>query len=429
LIGSIHIDSAPESGQNIKVNSLSNEAGSFWLSAEDAAALLAVRRSSLYSYVSRGLLRAQKKPGERGSRYLQSDVLRLARQRQAVRNPASLAQSTLDWGQPVLPSSITLVQDGHLYYRGRNAVQWAKHATLEQTAKWLWQGFEVTEPPHVKSGAAATGFTSEASSGLPTLESIQAAWHLQAHTDNPPTLLHAMCTALLGTPRRDASQAIHERLQAHWDLDTEAADTLRHALVLCADHELNASSFAVRVVASTGASLQACVGAGLAALSGPLHGGVTQQIDQQWDEWHSHSAIAPSLAALLQHTQRDSAPQFRAGFGHPLYPHGDPRSEALLQHLPPASQRQCLLDKVYKHTGLRPSLDYALVAIQRTLCLPSGTAFLLFALGRTAGWIAHALEQRASGQLIRPRAVYVGSAPQAPASAHTSTSGRMIRFR
>jgi len=109
------------------------------LTASQAAALLGIQRSSLYSYVSRGLLRAHRVPCQRGKQYLQADVQRLARQRQAVRSPAQLARSTMDWGQPVLASGITLVQDGQLFYRGENAVQLSDHASLEDAAALLWQ--------------------------------------------------------------------------------------------------------------------------------------------------------------------------------------------------------------------------------------------------------------------------------------------------
>lgn len=92
---------------------------------------------------------------------------------------------------------------------------------------------------------------------------------------------------------------------------------------------------------------------------------------------------------------------------------------------------------MHRQTGLHPSLDYALVAIQRGLGLPAGAAFVLFALGRTAGWLAHAMEQRDSGQLIRPRAQYVGLPAQTDAQAENPAStdntvgripGRIIRF-
>jgi len=411
-----------------------------WLQAAEAAAMLGVQRASLYSYVSRGLLKAQRLVGRRGTVYLLSDVQRLVRQRQAVRNPSQLAQSTLDWGQAVLDSAITLVRDGQLYYRGHSAVQLAQSATLEETAMLLWQ----------QSSAGLAGVdkapTRQGARHMPrSAAQALATWFGMATVPpNHLALLHCMGDVLLGLPppasassSKPSAQAVtlvplHQRLAASWQIDADAdANVLRSALVLCADHELNASSFAARVVASTGASLHASVGAGLAALSGPLHGGMTQHISAHWDEWHDRPPKAPlaaSLLALLEATQTGQTPHYLAGFGHPLYPSGDPRSACLLALLPFDSQRENLIDQVHATTGLHPSLDYSLVAIERALRLPPGAAFVLFALGRTVGWIAHALEQQATGQLIRPRAQYTGAQPATDMEAAPTQLGRIIRF-
>lgn len=402
--------------------------------------MLGVQRASLYSYASRGLLKAQRLVGRRGTVYLLSDVQRLVRQRQAVRNPAQLAQSTLDWGQAVLDSAITLVRDGQLYYRGHSAVQLAQSATLEETAMLLWQ----------QSSAGSAGVDkapTRQGARLMPLSAAQAlaTWFGMATVpQNHLALLHCMGDVLLGLPppasassSKPSAQAVtlvplHQRLAASWQIDADAdANVLRSALVLCADHELNASSFAARVVASTGASLHASVGAGLAALSGPLHGGMTQHISAHWDEWHDRppkAALAASLQALLEARQTGQTPHYMAGFGHPLYPSGDPRSAYLLALLPFDSQRENLIEQVHSTTGLHPSLDYSLVAIERALRLPPGAAFVLFALGRTVGWIAHALEQQATGQLIRPRAQYTGAQPATDMEAAATQLGRIIRF-
>ncbi len=419
-----------------------------WLTSQQAAAMLGVQRASLYAYVSRGLLRAHSQPGTRGHVYARIDVQRLARQRQAVRNPAQLARSTLDWGAPVLRSAITQVSQGQLYYRGRDALQWAQHASLEDTAALLLDQ-PITADAHSAHRASSTAAIPHP---RPPEQALRA-WHSlpanEPHLDQPGwprPLLQQMLEVLTGLPSTDQAQPlagplIHQQLAALWQVDAAGEDTLRQALVLCADHELNASSFAARVVASTGASLHASLGAGLAALSGPLHGGMTAVIDQHWDAWHAapqaDGTLPRSLAQLLADTRINGSPHYCAGFGHPLYPAGDPRSERLLSLLPADAARSALLASVHRHTGLHPSLDYALVAIQHGLGLPAGAAFVLFALGRTAGWLAHALEQRASGQLIRPRAQYVGlpaeTAFQAEASAATdntvsSPPGRIIRF-
>ncbi|QNN59649.1 citrate synthase family protein [Diaphorobacter ruginosibacter] len=433
-----------------------------WISAEQAASMLGVKRSSLYSYVSRGLLRAQRLPQHRGSSYMLADVARLARQRSAIRNPSKVAQSALDWGQAVLPSSITLVKDGQFHYRGRNAVALAERATLEETAALLWQcaSADMPQSPTCPQQDAQVAVPP---GRLPEPEAVLGHWHrlslepgVLPQADGASSmaqdmarnmaLVHRMCAALLGLPHdmpAVGSMPVHRILQRHWKLDDHAADLLRRALVLCADHELNASTFAVRVVASTGAQLHASLGAGLAALSGPRHGGMTQLIDAHWDEWHGggdrqqeHSGspppISPHLQGLLHETQTGSTPSYCAGFGHPLYPDGDPRSMALIAAMPPLPAVRRLTATVLQQTGLHPSLDYALVAVQRSLGLPQGAAFLLFALGRTVGWIAHAREQSESGQLIRPRAIYAAGEAElenAPAKAQPLPSSRMVRFR
>jgi len=415
--------------------------------------MLGVQRASLYAYVSRGLLQAHRQPGLRGHVYARIDVQRLARQRHTVRNPAQLARSTLDWGTPVLRSAITQVAQGQLYYRGRDALQWAQHASLEDTTALL-----LGQPIAAQSSSARMAPTkASAASPVPQPRSPDqalSAWHSLPTSEPtlaspgwPRPLLQQMLWVLTGLPPPpgaappQAERLVHQQLAALWRVDAAGESTLRQALVLCADHELNASSFAARVVASTGASLHASLGAGLAALTGPLHGGMTAVIDQHWDDWHAApragDALHPSLTQLLADTRTHGSPHYCAGFGHPLYPAGDPRSQRLISLLPADAHRNALLATVHRQTGLHPSLDYALVAIQRGLGLPAGAAFVLFALGRTAGWLAHALEQRDSGQLIRPRAQYVGLPAQTDAQAENPAStdntvgripGRIIRF-
>jgi citrate synthase len=126
-----------------------------------------------------------------------------------------------------------------------------------------------------------------------------------------------------------------------------------------------------------------------------------------------------SIATSRSGSRATSAARARtalAGFAHPLYPDGDPRARALLDALcatqperQPLRAAGALAARVEAATGLRPTIDFALAVLERTLALPAGAAFTLFAAGRTAGWIAHAIEQYADGKLIRPRARYVGS--------------------
>jgi len=204
------------------------------------------------------------------------------------------------------------------------------------------------------------------------------------------------------------NQPVHLLLARHWKpRDPRFADLVRAALVLCAEHELNVSAFAARVVASTGAHLHATVCTGLAALSGPRHGGATAR---------AHTLIGQALAApspadhVAARWQRgDDLP----GFGHALYPEGDPRAAALLDMLreargPALRGLEQIITAAEEASGQRPNIDLLLAALCHTHGLPAAPALVMFAAGRLAGWLAHALEQQASGMLIRPRARYVG---------------------
>ncbi|MFI4935962.1 MAG: citrate/2-methylcitrate synthase, partial [Caulobacterales bacterium] len=199
--------------------------------------------------------------------------------------------------------------------------------------------------------------------------------------------------------------AIHERLARAWSCDPKGADVIRRALVLLADHELNASTFAARVAASTGASLAAAALAGLAALSGPLHGGMAARVEAFAAE---AARVGPGEALAQRLAQGAPAP----GFGHALYPEGDPRARALIASFTPPAALVTLQATVEAGTGAAANVDFALVAMKQALGLPADAPFALFAVARTAGWIAHAMEQVASGQLIRPRARYVGPEPE-----------------
>jgi citrate synthase len=194
--------------------------------------------------------------------------------------------------------------------------------------------------------------------------------------------------------------ALHGRAAANWRRP-DASDILRRVLVLLADHELNASTFATRVAVSTGAPLAAGVLSGLATLTGPLHGRASLGVLE---------LVAGVNRAGAQVTIRDWLSQGRpiAGFGHPLYPLGDPRATALLQQFPLPAEYAELRDVVEEAIGERPNVDFALAALTKVFNLPQDAPLILFALGRCAGWLAHALEQVTTGHPIRPRARYVG---------------------
>jgi citrate synthase len=198
-----------------------------------------------------------------------------------------------------------------------------------------------------------------------------------------------------------------------------ARAALSAALVLCADHELNVSTFAVRCAASAAATPWDAVSAGLAALKGRRHGGEAFRLEALLGEAASGTP-AEAVSAWLRRGER------LPGFGHRLYPAGDPRATELLALAARAGTRspalrrvQALQSAVRKLTGEAPNLDLGLAALAAALRLPPGAPQALFALGRTLGWVAHAIEEYGRGTLIRPRARYVGPLPRSPAAGGT----------
>lgn len=388
-----------------------------FIDADTASQTLGISRASLYAYVSRGLVRTMAVPEDPRRRlYSGYDIDHLKKVKSAGRKPRDVAATTLDWGLPVLPSGITLIQDGRLFYRGHDATKLAEHQSLEDVACRLWACGGDDPFTDVKPVMWNPSMI-EMTRNLPLTERCQAllsfvaagrmtAWQRGNRTLWPSAaaLLRAMTAAATASPA--SADPAHIHLANLWGLDHDGAEIIRRTLVLLADHELNASAFAVRVVASTGASLGACLNAGLSALSGPLHGGMTSLVEILFDEIEA----APDAATVLERRLRrgDSLP----GFGHPLYPDGDPRAAALLHVLPPDARRQSLIDTMAKTTGKLPTIDVALVSIRRALELPPGAALVLFAIGRTVGWMAHAFEQFQEEKLIRPRARYSGPQPE-----------------
>jgi citrate synthase len=205
---------------------------------------------------------------------------------------------------------------------------------------------------------------------------------------------------------------VHAQCAVAWGVDEPGAQLIRMALVLCADHELNASGFTARCVASTGASVRASLIGGLAALTGGKHGAATARVEALWNEIDTAlqtEGTEPARQVVRLWQARDG---HVPGFGHHLYPGGDPRAQLLLVRMLPSHPAWVpLIEMIQAVSGQPPSIDFALVALRRHLGLPLGAAFGLFALGRSVGWIAHALEQRANENLIRPRAAYVGPRP------------------
>jgi citrate synthase len=395
------------------------------LTSRQAADRLGVKLETLYAYVARGLLRAEKEAGRgnghRARRY----------------SPAELEsfQSRRRWNRRVVASAVSSTDGGTLLYRGRDAVALAERCSFEAVAALLWTGAPPpvatsrTEPPllpepwpEAEGGgvAAAARAAREAAPDRPLLQAQIALAVLAAHSPEAPAAASTAPEAVVGAgkeivaglvaafarargapPRAASSGRMAERVLVALGASPGAAAVrlCERALVLSAEHELNASTFAGRVAASTGAALHAVVAAGLATLGGPKHGGMTDRVEALF------RAGPPRVADAM------------LGFGHPLYPDGDPRTPPLLaaaRRFSPAGRRPELdgllafVDAMRARGAPPPTVDVGLAATAMALGLAPGLASLLFAFGRTAGWIAHAIEQYAMGELIRPRARYVG---------------------
>lgn len=381
------------------------------LSAPDAARLLGVSLPTLYSYVSRGLLASVSNGQSRRKRYPQEDVLRLAARKNDAKRGGQTAVAAMHWGLPVLETQISQILDGRLLYRGCEATALAESATLEAAASLLWDDgasdyFQQDAPALAQglSSAPDAPPLARAMLAMAMLSTADMAHSLQSG----PALMRLLAAALLQTA--PSALPLHRQLAQAWQADAEQTELLRAALVLLADHELNASTFAVRCVASTGASLPAALGAGLAALSGNKHGGGSNAARCMLTQ----ALATPDAKDAIGAFYKTIAPEF-AGFGHPLYPLGDPRAAYLLGILSTLSPKPPQLAAILSICATagelldaKPNADLALAAMELAFDWPEGAALSVFVLARSAGWIAHAAEQAASAALIRPRARYIG---------------------
>jgi citrate synthase len=373
-----------------------------WIGRSEALEELGVKPQTLYAYVSRGLIASKPDADDpRSSLYAAADIAALVKRRRSGRGRQAIARAAIAWGEPVMETAITTVQGGKLIYRGKDAVRLAADATLEEAAALLWNAGALP-PPRATFGVpggdtgkarALTYLASHAASDAPSFARGAAA--LVAEGSD---LLAGFGAAITGAGGRGF---FHQRLGRHWGLTPGGTDLVRRALVLVADHELNPSTFAARVAASTGAPLAACALAGCATLTGPLHGEASARA-LAYLRAAMEAGPAAALARIAARGERIPA------IGHTLYPAGDPRAAALLRWMKPAAELRRAVRAAEEASGEAANIDMALAALSVQLSLPDDAPFLIFAGGRMAGWIAHALEQRASARPIRPRANYVG---------------------
>jgi citrate synthase len=424
------------------------------LTSAEAAERLGVKLGTLYAYVSRGWLKSYKRKVGRQALYRRSDIEALRgvsmpeRGRRARSLPeasswVTIAQPRAD-GPPagviVAESAVSSIIDGRLAYRGFPIEELVASATFEEVCWLLWNGERpsaaqaadlrdqmnnVVIPPAVAAALASVGQDAPPLLRLEIMMPALAASERRHHSARPQieqaaTIIGMMPLVITGLVTRNgragssasdgiAGGLLRRALGDAAEGERAAADRV---LVACAEHELNASTFAARVVASTGADLYASVLAALCSLSGPIHGGACDRIEQMLAGLEAGAKLDGVLAGF---TGKHLLPP---GFGHAIYANGDPRAALLKKAAAEIARRKGkrlydtalkIEDAAAKREGLRPNLDFYLSVCVRMLGLAPGSPAAVFALGRAAGWIAHSLEQYADNRLIRPRMRYRGS--------------------
>jgi citrate synthase len=396
---------------------MKKDSDSLYLTAREAAAELSVSSATLYAYVSRGLIRSEPTSDSRSKRYRADDVRTLKNKRAPY--GASRAAET---DGSIMDSAISTITAQGPLYRGVLATSLSAQATLEETATLLWNiadsnPFSVRNMPVMTQPLATVATALASHTALTRAISMVAiageedpgAFNrsVLGRAETGARVMRLATAAILKT--QPSPEPIHRQIAQAWVPGNRAAEALiRRALVLLAEHELNASAYTVRCAVSTGLNLYDATTAGLAALKGPLHGGAGPLAARL-----VRGLVEGDLASNIR--EKTALGERFPGFGHAVYDNNDPRAETLLDALRQAGADERLTveapKRIREATGLFPTIDYALAVLTHMLGLPVGHEMAIFAIARTAGWIAHAIEQQDAGMLIRPRARYIGPAP------------------
>jgi citrate synthase len=401
------------------------------LSTRETAELLGVKPETVYAYVSRGQLSSRRDTAGRGSTFDAEEVAALAR-----RNRRESGTASSGGGELSVRTRLTLIEHDHYYFRGVDAAELAARHSYEEVAEWLWTG----EPrPGATFTAPKTSVSAarRAVDALPEhsgpVDRLRVAAVAAAAAD--PLRFDLSEEAVLGTARtliptlvaalplssrghRDAGPLAH-RLWARLSgraPDEAALRALDTALGLLADHDLAASTLAVRVAASARAHAYAAVSAGLGALEGPLHGSASALAHRLLTDVLDHGSAVPVIAEELR------SGRGIPGLGHRLYTGEDPRARALfalladMPHAAPAlAAARDIVSTAARHTPLHANVDLALAVLTASSGMPPTAGETIFAVARTAGWIAHALEEYGERPLrMRPSGQYVGVRPPQP---------------
>ena len=411
--------------------------GTDYLSREKAMQLLGIKAGTLYTYVSRGWIRSTAGPDKKLKLYSREDIEKLRTRGHAKSGERFTANDGLRWGEPILNTSITQLSPAGPKYRNRLAVDLVRaHCSFEAVAELLWSGTWLDDPiswhfePPLVNGNRLLSSLGDLKGMADIVQTFSLltlaagiAEHNRTEIKRGTTILAARqliasmvgCFGFISRHHSftfpESAKGVAEGLARALAIrvSEENVSALNNVLVLVADHEMTPPTFAARVAASSGADLYSCILAALSTHTGTRVRNACGKVEEMFVD-------APSDAQFRRHLK---APQKSGvklpGFNHPLYPGGDPRARVLIEFAKNMKDQTKHSERFYKlidfiadEFHVQPSVEAGVVAVCFALDLPKQSAVGLLTLGRTAGWVAHVLEQRLAGIMLRPTTRYVG---------------------
>lgn len=392
------------------------------MSVREVAELLRVKPETVYAYASRGLLHSHRTQGQRQSKFNRSEVERLAN---------SPERSHLFRGL-IVQSALTAIENGQLYFRGRDAIELVREHRFETVANFLWTGRlepvdDWAADPHMTEVAArAHAVLPEKAlplerlrSAVTTIGVVDPFRHDLRTSAVVATASTLLATAVASLPTlseldSDADDG-HNMVRLLWSRLSDRAPSaaeltlLNAGMVLLTEHELPPSTLAARLIASAGADPYGVIGTGLAISTGTVIASASLAVESYLYDANPMS----SNRSLISERLHNGEPV--PGFGHLLYPDGDPRAVVILGHLAEVGDPERVAHVSDLLTTLRrrglppPNVGFALGALAYGTKMTFGAGEAIFGVSRAVGWIAHALEEYENkGSLPRQRAIYVG---------------------
>ncbi|WP_189338452.1 citrate synthase [Sphingobium sp. SCG-1] len=383
-----------------------------YVTADEASAILGVSRATIYAYVSRKGIRSRPVPGTRQHRYRRVDIEQIkARAGQTAGSPNNVQ----------ITSRITIIRDDELLYRGKSAAELSETATFEQVAARLWDVDETIfdrRPPRspklflqLDKLLAAEAGVDRALAHIPFLEQANPRAYDLSPAGMAATGVDIVrwLTAIILNKGNASEEPIHLQFERSLSLQPEQTDLLRRVLILAADHGITESTYAVRMVAKTGVTPWRSVSVGLALAVG------------RQSKFGQNESLRRFIAEILSVqdseavvTRQLKEGQELPGFGSPIYPDGDPRATALiafceraLHDHPGYRKLRRAIELAYEFRALRPNFAFVSTFAEALTGLQSRREFVglssseaPYLVGRSAGWVAHCMEQvgNAGGQ-------------------------------